>query len=219
MSPPGRYVVAYPPLLLASWIVAWLVNIALRSRLQWGHDVDTLYWIAMKVLLWILPVLLAIRLFEDARPAAFLRLHRPMAGACWALGLGIVLVGVTFVGRTIPAGVVARVPSWDLALLNATVVAPIVEEVACRGFVMRRLELNGRSFQTANVLATIFFVAMHLPGWFFQGRARSVASVLGPAVPLAGLSLLFGWTARRSGSLYGAIGLHAINNLYAAIFP
>ena len=41
----------------------------------------------------------------------------------------------------------------------------------------------------------------------------------GLAKGLAVLSLLFGWTKKRSGSLYGAIVLHAINNLYSAMFP
>lgn len=219
MPTSGRYFLAYPPLLLASWVVAWIVNVALRSRFEWDSHIDTIYWIAMKSVFWILPVLLAIRVFENANPAQFLELRRPMKGALWALGIGIALVVVTFLGRTMPTGSAGRVPSWDLALLNAAVVAPIVEEVTVRGFVMRRLELNHRSFWTANVLATMFFVAMHLPGWLFQGRVTSVAGVVGSTLPLAGLSLLFGWAKRRSGSLYGAIGVHAINNLYSTMFP
>jgi membrane protease YdiL (CAAX protease family) len=119
MSSRGRYIIAYPPLLFGAWIVAWIINVALRER----------------------------------------------------------------------------------------------------GFFLKRLELNGRSFWSANVLTTLLFVAMHVPGWLFKGRFPSMASLAQAMIPPAVLSLLFGWTKKRSQSLYGAIVVHTINNLYSAIFP
>jgi membrane protease YdiL (CAAX protease family) len=88
-----------------------------------------------------------------------------------------------------------------------------------RGFLLKRIELNGHSFWRANALTTVVFVAMHLPGWYFQGRATTIVGFAQQVPPLAALSLLFGWTKRRSGSLYGAIVLHAINNFYSGLFP
>ena len=104
-------------------------------------------------------------------------------------------------------------------ILDVFVVAPLVEEMTLRGFFLKRLELNGQSFWRANALTTVVFVAMHLPGWYLQGRTTTLIGFAQRAAPLAVLSLLFGWTKKRSGSLYAAIVLHAINNLYSSMFP
>jgi uncharacterized protein len=219
MAATDRYFIAYPTLLFASWIVAWIINVALRSRFHWDTETDTIYWIVMKVIVWVLPVLLAIRALERASIAQFLELRHLVRGVLWAGGIGSALVAVTFLGKTFSAGTAWHAPSWSLVLVNAVVVAPLVEEITLRGFVLKRLELNGRSFWCANVLTTLIFVAMHVPGWLFQGRKPSMVSVAQPMVPLSMLSLLFGWTKKRSESLYGAIGVHAVNNLYSTLFP
>ena len=98
-------------------------------------------------------------------------------------------------------------------------VAPLVEEMTLRGFLLKRVELSGHAFWRANAFTTFVFVAMHLPGWYFQGRMTTIAGFAQQVAPLAALSLLFGWTKKRSGSLYAAIVLHAINNFYSALFP
>jgi uncharacterized protein len=217
----GRYIIAYPPLLLAAWIAAWALNIALRGRLQWDVGTDTIYWIVMKVLVWILPAVLAIRLIERADVAEFMEARPQDAprGLRWGLLVGLALVVVSYVGKTLPSGTPPRALTLDLVLLNAVVVAPLVEEITLRGFFLKRLELNGRGFWSANILTTLVFVLMHVPGWLFKGRFPSMVSLVLAMGPLAVLSLLLGWTKKRSKSLYGPIVLHAINNLYSAVFP
>ena len=214
-----RYLLAYPPLLFASWIVAWIIDIALRARFHWDTQADTIYWIAMKAIVWVLPVLLAIRLVERASITQFLELGHTRRGVLWGCALGAALIAVTFLGKTLPSGTSLRVPSLSLALLNAVIVAPLVEEITLRGFVLKRLELNGRSFWIANALTTLVFVVMHLPGWFFQGHVTSMAGLAQRIAPLTMMSLLFGWSKKRSESLYGAIAPHAINNFYSALLP
>ena len=214
-----RYIIAYPPLLCASWILAWIINGALRERFHWDAEADTVYWIAMKVIAWVLPALLAIRVIERASLVQFLELSHAGRGMLWGGLVGLALAAVTFLGKTLPAGTPPHVPSFSLVLLNAVVVAPLVEEVTLRGFLLKRLELSSRSFWSANVLTTLVFVVMHVPGWHFRGRFHSMASLAQMMVPLAMLSLLFGWTKKRARSLYAAIVVHAMNNLYSALFP
>lgn len=214
-----RYIAAYPFALFAAWVVAWLVDLALRSRLGWGIQTDTIYWIVMKGIVWVLPAALAIRLREHAPVAEFLELRNPSNGLRWGFGVGAVLVVVTFLGRMLPSGTTLHTPQLDLVFVNAVLVAPLVEEITLRAFLLKRLELNGHSFGIANALTTVVFVAMHLPGWYFQGRTTTLVRFALRALPLAGLSLLFGWTKKRSGSLYAAIVLHAINNVYSALYP
>jgi membrane protease YdiL (CAAX protease family) len=216
----GRYVAVYPFALFGAWVVAWIVNLWLRPRLGWDTGTDTIYWIVMKVLVWVLPTILAIRVIERRPVAEFMELRRLGRGLLWGLGIGAVLVAVNYFGKTLPSHAAPRMPGFDLTFLNAVAVAPLVEEITLRGFLLKRLELSGRTFWIANGLTTIVFVAMHVPGWYFKGRGTtSFVAFIAPMVPLAVLSLLFGWTKKRSGSLYGAIVLHAINNLYSAFYP
>lgn len=214
-----RYVAVYPVALFVAWVTAWIVNLALRSRTGWDTHTDTVYWISMKVIVWILPAVLAIRLLERAPVGEFMELRRPRPGLLWGLGVGVLLVAVNYLGKTLPSHTTLHTPQLSLVFVNAVVVAPLVEEITLRGFLLKRLELNGQSFWPANALTTVVFVAMHLPGWYFQGRTTTLIGFAQRAAPLAVLSLLFGWTKKRSGSLYGAIVLHAINNLYSAMFP
>ena len=214
-----RYVAVWPFALFAAWVAAWTVNLALRSRTGWDTGTDTVYWIAMKVIVWVLPAVLAIRLLERASVGEFMELRRPGRGLLWGSGVGALLVAVKYLGKTLPSHATLHMPQLSLVFVNAVVVAPLVEEVTLRGFLLKGLELNGQSFWRANALTTVVFVAMHLPGWYFQGRTTTLVSFAQRAAPLAVLSLLFGWTKKRSGSLYGAIVLHAINNFYSAMFP
>jgi membrane protease YdiL (CAAX protease family) len=213
------YISVYPFALFIAWVVAWNCNLALRGRIGWGPDADTVYWIVMKLAIWVVPVLLWIRLAEGAPLAAFLEMRNVAAGLRWGLGVGAAIVVVNYVGKTLPSGAGLRLPPFDLAVVNAAVVAPLVEELTLRGFLQKRLELNGHRVWSANLLTTVVFVAMHLPGWYFQGRTTTLAGYTARLVPLAVLSLTFGWTKHRSGSLYGAILAHTINNLDSVLLP
>jgi CAAX protease family protein len=214
-----RYLAAYPLALFAAWVAAWVVNLSLRSRIGWETQADTIYWIALKLIVWILPAVLAIRLLERTPVVEFMELRNPGNGLLWGFGVGAALVAVTFLGKTLASGTTLHAPQLSLVFVNAVMVAPLVEEITLRGFLLKRIELNGHSFWRANALTTVVFVAMHLPGWYFQGRATTIVGFAQRVAPLAALSLLFGWTKRRSGSLYAAIVLHAINNFYSALFP
>ena len=87
MAAPRRYIIAYPPLLFASWIVAWTIDIALRGHFHWDTQADTIYWIVMKVIVWVVPVLLALRVLERASITQFLELRHVLRGVLWAAPL------------------------------------------------------------------------------------------------------------------------------------
>lgn len=218
---PRLHVIIWPGLLFGSWVLAWLLCLFLRGRFHWSSSADTIYWIAMKAILWVLPAVLAIQIFEHADVVEFMELSasRIRPGLIWGLGVGAALVAITYLGKSLPAGARPRDVTFSLVFVNAVIVAPLVEEIALRGFFLKALELSGRSFWPANVLTTLVFAAMHVPGWLFNGRFPSTGALVQAMIPIAGLGLLFGWTKKRSGSLYAAIIVHAINNLYSAFFP
>jgi uncharacterized protein len=216
MSWVRRCAAVFPPFLMLSWIAAWMLNGSLRARYEWGTDADTTYWIAMKLLIWVLPVLITVRMLAPSGAGAFLGWRRLGRGLAWGCAVGGLLVAVTFAGRTLPEGTALRMPTVSLVLVNAAIVAPLVEEIALRGFFLACLESSGYPFWKANVLTTLLFCAMHMPGWFFGGRFSSPAGMAAALLPLAVLSLVFGWTKKRSGSLYASVTAHAINNVYHA---
>ena len=133
----------------------------------------------------------------------------------WHIG-GLGLLAFSYAMDAVLGGASFNIPVLDAALFNGVIVAPMVEEFTLRGFYLESLERNGRKFSDANVLQGIVFVALHLPGWYFQGRLRSPVSVLQPAVFLWLLALLLGWLKKQSGSLYAPMAVHVLNNIYAA---
>jgi membrane protease YdiL (CAAX protease family) len=221
MTSPRPHVLIWPGFLFVAWVLAWLLDLTLRSHLQWSSQTDTIYWIAMKAILWVLPVLIAIRLFEHADILDFLELSasRLRPGLTWGGGVAVALLAITYLGRTLPSGARPREVAFSLVFVNAVIVAPLVEEIALRGFFLKALERSGWLFWPANLLATLVFVVMHVPGWMFGGRFPSMLPLVQAMIPIAGLGLLFGWTKHRAGSLYAAILVHAANNLYSAFYP
>ena len=139
------HVIVWPGLLFGSWILAWLLCLFLRGRYHWSPSTDTIYWIAMKAILWVLPALLAIRLFEHADVIEFLELSasRLRPGLIWGLAVGAALVVITYLGKHLPAGAHPREVTFSLVFVNAVIVAPLVEEIAMRGFFLKALEGTG----------------------------------------------------------------------------
>lgn len=143
------------------------------------------------------------------------RIALPRGSAPWLTGL---LVAAVYVALTpsdaVPSPLVATtfggVSTLHLSLhfVGFAVVTPLVEELAFRGYLLRRLEqasFDALSYRStgpvALVVSSLAFGAMH--GAFLQ------ASVAG---------LLFGWLARRGDGLGGAIVAHAVANGSLAVF-
>lgn len=82
------------------------------------------------------------------------------------------------------------------------VVAPVAEEMFFRGFLFGALRKRGLP------------IAVLLSGSLF-GLAHLASSPIGFIPPLAVLGMLFALVYARTGSLYTAIGLHALNNSVA----
>jgi hypothetical protein len=90
------YIYWYPLLLVLAWIVAWLVNLDLRSAWHWGVTADTVYWIAMKFIVWLMPVGVLIVVVERKNLADFLTPRRFWKGTAWGLLAGVVIVASDF---------------------------------------------------------------------------------------------------------------------------
>lgn len=209
-----NYIHFYPLVLLCCWLVVWLINQHLKLS-QVSVNTDTAYWVSAKILIWLLPVFVLIEYVERARPSQFLELTNPLKGLAIGLLISLPLITLFYVlDRIVDRPKHLALPVLSLALLNGVIVAPVVEEIVFRGFYLPKLLLNGIVFWVANGITTIFFLSMHLPGWYFQGKLH-LDSVLTPIASIAFLSLLLGLVKVKTRSLYATIVIHLVNNLYS----
>jgi len=210
------YIYWYCLLLPLAWIAAWRAHDNLDSGRQWTIASDTAYWIAMKFLVWLIPVFAVILGVEHQTLGGFLELRNCRFAATWGVPLGLVLLAADYRFVAGPAGRHLGIPEFGAAFLNGVLVSPIAEEITFRGFCLERLRLNGMPFWTSNVLTSVVFISLHIVGWFFQSKIGALARIVRPLSSLLFLSLLFGWMKRKTGSLYAPILLHLLNNLYSA---
>jgi len=180
-----------------AWCGAWEIARAVGPR---GEPGETLWWIGVKLLVWVAPALWLAR--RDGLGLGFAR-PRWAVVAVWAAGVVVALaVRATWFGtRWVP-------PSLELSLFNALVVSPLVEELVFRGYLMPRLA-RAWTPHTANLAAAFAFAAAHLPGRIYQGRPVELLDLL----VYVALGLLFGLAALRSRSTWGAVVLHVVNNV------
>ncbi len=83
-------------------------------------------------------------------------------------------------------------------LLCVSVMAPVLEELLCRGLVMRGLIVRGAKPWVAIVVSALFFAFIHMNIW------QALNAFL--------LGCLFGYVYYRSGSLKLTMVMHCVNN-------
>ena len=206
------YIAFYPFALLTAWVAAWLCNLALRADVGWGSSADTIYWILLKLAVWVAPALVLIRTVERAPLVDFLEFRRVAAGVRWGLGIGGAIALVNFAAKTLPSGSGLRLPQFDLIFLNAVVVSPLVKRWRSRSRVSSETAgARCHRFWIANLLTTVVFVAMHLPGWYFQGHTATLDNRAADATGSPQPDLSAGPSIGPDRST--ARSAHAINNL------
>jgi uncharacterized protein len=198
-------------LLLTVWVGAWL---AYRASGMAGRTsaAQFLYWTAAKVLIWILPVLLVVRLRDRESIAAYLWLKNLRNGLRVGVLCGVVLAAVSMLADV--ATKHFRWPSPGFALVNVLVIAPVFEEIVFRGCFLRELQESQIGFWPANIIAALMFLGLHLPGWYFVGMLKPAQAVVAFGICLVGL--VAGYARRRAGSTWAAVAVHFVNNLYSS---
>lgn len=165
---PGRNAVWAPAALFIAWSVAWLIGDSLRDFLHWGDTWDTAFWVAAKILIWVLPVIIVLR--RKSLPiAGYVGLRMPGRGLAIGALAGLGLLAFSYAMDAVLGAASFNIPVLDAALFNGLLAAPVVEEFTMRGFYLESLERSGWPFMQANTRQALVFVAMHIPGWFFRG--------------------------------------------------
>lgn len=208
--------VIYVFALYAAWIFAWLLERQLEYHFAFFASAmaQTIFWIMMKMLLWILPSVILIHL-SGRTLRETINIKHIKSVVFWGGGTGLVLGGITLLTRLF-----SHQPLFSFALswsfFNGVIVSPIVEEITFRGAVLGVLQKKF-SFAVSNVFTALMFLGAHLPGWYFQGVLK--ANLLNPmdgALSVFLLGLVFGYVAHKSKSVAGSTIAHMLNNFFNA---
>jgi uncharacterized protein len=203
-------------LLYAAWTGAWFLERALESGSDWlaAQGGQFAYWTLMKLLLWVLPSVVLLRL-------SGLHLRNIYAWQSWKSillwggGIGLALAVAALASRAFSHEPLFA-PAWGWSFISGVVVAPLVEELAFRGAVLRTLMLRYR-FAAANTITAVFFLGIHLPGWYFQGvLAEKLTNITGGAISILIIGWILGLAACKSQSVAGSTLAHIMNNLFNA---
>lgn len=198
-----------------AWIGAWLLKRLLDPHSPWiaAQAGGFAYWTAMKILLWILPSLLLIRL-SGRSLRDVVGVSRLRSAVLWGGLTGLTLGLISMATKAAMHKPLLEV-SWSWPLVSVVLVAPVFEEFLFRGAVLGTL-LQRHRFWIANVVTSLLFLGIHLPGWYFQGCLwQNLMSPVGGALAILLLGLVFGLVAHKSKSLIAGILAHSLNNFFS----
>jgi membrane protease YdiL (CAAX protease family) len=165
----------------------------------------------MKVLLWVIPATVLLR-SSGHRLRDTLGLSRVRSIVLWGGGVGLLFAAGGLVTRAVMHQTLFT-PRLGWPLLGGVIVAPVVEELAFRGAVLQTLLARYR-FLLANTFTALFFVGIHLPGWYFLCRLSiMLAMPIGGALSILFIGWILGLVAFKSNSVAASTLTHVLNNL------
>jgi membrane protease YdiL (CAAX protease family) len=131
----------------------------------------TLLNLMAKLIIWVLPVFLYVKLIDKTEPLLYLKFR-----SSWRKALIFTLIGVTFYLLCYLAQYGGPHPqsknlTWN-NLINTSFSVGFIEEIVFRGFILQKLaELI--NFWLANFIAALLFLLIHFPGWLLLGSFRT----------------------------------------------
>ena len=184
------------------WIYPWMQSLGKTTLLY------ALVNIPLRLLVWVLPVFLYLRHIDHVHPIEYLRLKQH-----WKRGviIGIVLTLINFLGSTLRFGIPHPTPqsfTWN-SVIGTSLLIGFIEEVPYRGFILQKFEERW-GFWVANLLSSLLFLGMHLPGWISLHLLK-VESVILVFIFGVVMAIIF----RYGKSLWGPIISHSTNDFIA----
>lgn len=166
------------------------------------------------VIFWIIPTFLYIIYVNQCNPLAYLKLTTNIGkGLLWAVAGGLWFVlGISYRHflQGAPINLHLSFGTW----LNMIVLVGFFEEIPLRGLVFQKLnELLG--FWPASLLGSFVFVCLHIPYWISIGKP--LISFASTALYIFVFACLLCFVLKRSGSLWGCIIIHGLNNLLGLV--
>lgn len=201
LAPFVIYVVAFHLL----WI-AWPVFLYPRLLTVGGATLTyALINLSFRFLYWIAPVLLYLRYVDRVNPFEYLRMTPPVRRG---LLLALVLTAINVIGTLARFGLphlsLERV-TWN-SVLGTSFLIGFFEEIPYRGFMLRKFSERMNAW-AANLVTSLLFLSIHLPGWIALHTFNA-----GGAVSVFLIGVVLAWAVSYSGSLWSAIITHSAND-------
>lgn len=195
------------------WCIAWIMKVyIIDSSSLWftTSPGSFVWWTTAKIFIWILPAYYLIKISGRKQREIFNTSNFKNI-ILWGGGIGFLIALTGFVPKYFSEQTL--LPSEiSFPLLNVLIIAPIFEEFIIRGAILGNLQ-RIHTFWTANVISSLMFIGLHIPGWYFMGSlAENLAKPTGGALSIFFLGLLFGYAVKRSQSVVGGMLAHFLNN-------
>ena len=176
---------------------------------------DTTLWYALvniifRLLVWVLPVFLYLRHIDHVDPIEYLKLKHN-----WKQGIiiGVVLSILIFLGSMVRYGIPysnLQSLTWN-NVLSTSLLIGVIEEIPYRGFILQKFE-ERYSFWMANLISSILFLCMHLPGWISLHLLRADTVIF---VFIFGVVMAIVFKVGKS--LWGPIIAHSLNDFISIV--
>lgn len=201
-------------MLICAWVLTWMVKAYLIDpTIPWFMTSagSFVWWTIAKIVIWILPALWLIRLSERNLRDVF-NFASWKKWLAWGGGIGFLIALTGFLPKYFTDQ--SFFPSeLSFALLSVLMIAPIFEEFLIRGAILGNLQKR-YSFSRANLIASLLFLGLHLPGWYFSGSLMAnLSNPIGGALSIFIVGLLFGYAVHKGKSVGGGMVAHFLNNL------
>jgi uncharacterized protein len=193
------------------WIAwPWLLYPKLTAALGEETIAYAAVHLSIRVAVWVLPVWLYLRYVDRVEPAEYLKLKQHVGrGLVYALLLTAVNVVGMLARFGVPHPTMARV-TWN-SIIGTSVLVGFIEEIPYRGFMLRRFA-ERLNFWLANLITSLLFVAIHLPGWMALHtlRVENVATIFI-------FGIVMGTVFKWSDSLWAPIVTHSANDFLSFV--
>lgn len=197
-------------MILIFWVIAWLLKIYLldNSEFLTPSFGSFVYWTLLKILIWILPFVIFFQ-YKNIKIVDRNK-TKDKDWLKWGLFIGLLIafINITF-------NIITKQNIWNVelsyAFLNVALIAPLLEEILFRGFILKLL-LEELQFYMANIITSICFLLIHVPGWYFMGVLSTNFYNL-TFVSIFILSLVFGYAYKKGKSIKASVIVHFLNNI------
>jgi len=198
--------VAYVVIFHAVWI-AWpfLVYPRLVSALDDRTLAYALANLSIRFAVWVAPVWLYLRYVDGVDPVAYLKL-KEFAGR--GIAVALVLTALNAIGTYARFGaphLTADRLTWN-SVLGTSFLIGVIEEIPYRGFMLQKLS-ERVDFWIANLVTSVLFLAIHLPGWIALHTFNTPT-----AVTIFVFGFVMGVVLKYTQSLWAPILTHSAND-------
>lgn len=166
--------------------------------------------ISLRCLIWVVPVFAYLALVDRVNPFTYLKLKDKWQRGV-QVGLAVTLVNFLLMlarfGLPHPAFTAL---SWN-TVLSTSLLIGVVEEIPYRGFMLQKFQ-ERFPFWVANLLTSLLFVLIHLPGWIALHVLR-----IDTVIFIFIFSLLMGLIFRYSTTLWSVVIAHSLNDLLSSV--